>query len=140
MTYLLKVKTSFDAGHRLLGYGGKCASPHGHTYEVELQLVGTDVDDLGMVMDFSDLKGALRDWISENWDHSFLVNSDDIALLEALRAIAEGRIFIFDHENPTAENLAKTLFFTMKAKFGSTVYAVEIRETSRQSVVFRGQH
>jgi 6-pyruvoyltetrahydropterin/6-carboxytetrahydropterin synthase len=140
MTYLLKVNTSFDAGHRLLGYGGKCASPHGHTYGVELRLAGTSVDDIGMVMDFSDMKRALRNWVSENWDHAFLVNSDDVVLLEALGTITEGRIFIFDHENPTAENLAKALFLAMKAKFGSIVYAVEIRETSRQSVVFRGEH
>ncbi|GAA2215791.1 hypothetical protein GCM10009850_112590 [Nonomuraea monospora] len=70
MTFLLRAQAEFSAGHRLIGYGGKCASPHGHTYKAELLLSGTALDSLGMIRDFGDLKNILRAWIQEHWGAS----------------------------------------------------------------------
>ena len=136
MTYELTVETTFDAGHRLLGYPGKCASPHGHTYRVEMRLAQDATDGIGMVMDFADLKNVLNQWLSENWDHAFLLSSDDAQLVAALAQAPECRTYLFQHENPTVENLAGALFRAMRTAVGPTVKAVKIWETARQSATY----
>ena len=42
-----RVAITFDAGHRLLNYPGKCASPHGHTFTAEVLVAGRDLDGRG---------------------------------------------------------------------------------------------
>ena len=58
----------FDAAHRLPGYDGKCARVHGHTYEVEVVVEGPVDEKTGFLMDFYDLKEALRS-VLEELDH-----------------------------------------------------------------------
>lgn len=67
--YTLIVRASFDAAHQIPGHPGACATLHGHTYRVEAEFAGGALDDLGMVRDFGDLKGALREVLP---DHSYL--------------------------------------------------------------------
>ena len=62
--YLLKTEATFDSAHFLRGYNGKCANLHGHTWRVEVT-VGSDTltasgEQRGMVIDFADLKKAVR--------------------------------------------------------------------------------
>ena len=54
-------KFTFEAGHALYGYDGKCKNVHGHSYKLYVTVIGvpiTDKDNVkyGMVIDFSDLK------------------------------------------------------------------------------------
>ena len=56
MPYRDRIEVVFDAGHRLLNYVGKCASPHGHTFRAEIILEGETLNDLGLLVDFSDIK------------------------------------------------------------------------------------
>lgn len=65
MTYLLVVKGSFAAAHRLVGSGGRCENLHGHNFKVELTVGGDVLDDSGMLMDFTDLKKILRSILSD---------------------------------------------------------------------------
>ena len=58
----------FDSMHLLPGHP-KCGVPHGHTYKLEVVAEGPLVN--GMVLDFSDLKGAMRDTL-ETFDHTNL--------------------------------------------------------------------
>jgi len=67
----LSVKTGFAAAHRLRGYQGKCESLHGHNWKVEVVLEGAKLNELGMVMDFSDVKRLLRDIVAD-LDHQYL--------------------------------------------------------------------
>ncbi len=60
MKYLLIVRDSFAAAHRLVGSGGRCENLHGHNFKVELTVGGDDLDDSGMLMDFTDLKKTLK--------------------------------------------------------------------------------
>ena len=71
--YLVRIEATFDSGHRLLDYDGKCAYPHGHTYKAEVFLGGNSLDSQGLVFDFTDLKRQVKGWIDDNWDHAFLV-------------------------------------------------------------------
>lgn len=79
----------FSAAHQLRGYGGKCESLHGHNWRVRVCARASELDHLGMVIDFKMLKSSLNE-ILERLDHHMLNDVEP-----------------FDQINPTAENLAR---------------------------------
>ena len=123
-----RTKVDFDAAHRLLNYNGKCAVPHGHSYQAEIRFESEDLDGLGMSIDFGDVKRPLKDWIDENWDHAFLVNDSDEEMVSALHALSESKIYAFESVNPTAEVMAKTLFDVMSSLVGPEVVSIRMWE------------
>ena len=110
MALTIMKRIRFSAGHRLLGHGGKCEFFHGHNYVAEffVSAAGDDVDDVGRVMDFADLKNLLKTWIDDHWDHSFLVHEADENAIRALSMVEPCRYFVLPC-NPTAENMARYL-------------------------------
>src|SRR5919109_2024076 len=86
------VQSSFAAGHFLRNYKGKCENPHGHNYKVLVTLQGKQLDEAGLLLDFKDLKFAIKDVIAR-LDHQMI---NDIAPFTEL--------------NPSAENLAKYFY------------------------------
>jgi 6-pyruvoyltetrahydropterin/6-carboxytetrahydropterin synthase len=87
------VEAGFSSGHYLRNYRGKCENPHGHNYKVFVTLIGEELDEAGMLLDFKLLKRVMRPTV-EYLDH-FMIN--DLAP--------------FDREiNPSAENLAKYFY------------------------------
>ncbi len=98
-------KISFDAGHRVVGHGGKCKDLHGHRYTIEATFETEILDDLGMVIDFGDIKEILGTWIDKNWDHTMILSRDDKELGENIARITNQQIYYID-SNPTAENIA----------------------------------
>lgn len=123
-----RVEVSFDAAHRLLGYDGKCASPHGHTYRAEVFVGRSDLDDRGLAVDFGDIKRPLKDWIDAHWDHAFLANDRDEALVCALQTIPESKLYCFPGLNPSAEVMARALFCVMQDELGGDLLRVRIWE------------
>ena len=83
------VEESFAAGHALRGYRGKCENVHGHNYKVRVTLEGADLNSIGLLCDFKDLKDAIHSTIRK-LDHQFL-----------------NEVAPFDQLNPSAENLSK---------------------------------
>lgn len=67
----------FDSAHRVLQHESKCRHIHGHRYKLELTLRCPNLDKLGRVLDFSEVKRAFGDWIDRYWDHNVLLNPDD---------------------------------------------------------------
>jgi 6-pyruvoyltetrahydropterin/6-carboxytetrahydropterin synthase len=92
--YRLRIESHFDAAHKLIGYKGKCAELHGHTWKVEVFVVGEKLGDVGILVDFNILEEKMRK-IIERLDHKFLNNIKEIG-------------------NPTCENLSKYIFETLK--------------------------
>lgn len=99
---------SFDAGHRIVGHKGKCARVHGHTYNIEVTLIGSLIVP-GFVADFGDVKDEI-----DKWDHRFLLWDQD----DLWRANLDGRDGMLNHQeqgfipvpfNPTAENMVEDL-------------------------------
>ena len=74
-------KLEWDSGHRVLNHGGKCRHLHGHRYVAEITVEATQLNDLGMVVDFSLIKERVGKWIDENWDHNFLAHPEDPILI-----------------------------------------------------------
>lgn len=110
---LITKEFTFDAAHRVLGHQGKCRYLHGHTYTVLVSVFANELDGLGFVMDFGEMKSLFGGWIDEHFDHNILLNSDDPLLADSIGdgvEIFAGRPpFLFAEENPTAENIAKRL-------------------------------
>ncbi|MEM8680030.1 MAG: 6-carboxytetrahydropterin synthase [Planctomycetota bacterium] len=101
-------RVRFCAGHRLLNHGGKCESLHGHNYQAEFYVTGDQVDDVGRLIDFAQLKKLFKGWIDDNWDHAMLLWDQDRETIAAVQAIPGQRLYPLPF-NPSAENLAKYL-------------------------------
>jgi 6-pyruvoyltetrahydropterin/6-carboxytetrahydropterin synthase len=96
----------FCYGHRLLNYDGKCKYLHGHNGKAIVTLEGPQLDALGMVMDFSQMKKVLQKWIDDTIDHKMMLHRDD-PVLKYLQERNEP-VVVLD-VNPTAENIAKLI-------------------------------
>ncbi len=69
----------FDTGHALAGYDGKCRNVHGHSYRLEVTVIGEPIEDksspkFGMVIDFGDLKDIVKKHVIEDYDHALVLN------------------------------------------------------------------
>ncbi len=106
--YELTVKGHFDAAHALRDYPGECRNLHGHTWDVEVTVVGATLDDIGIVYDFKQLKDDLAAVIT-NYDH-VLIND----------------VPPFDVITPTAENLARVIFERLVETVGEQVRVREV--------------
>ena len=68
----LKVKTRFAAAHQLSMVGKKCENLHGHNWHVEVCVVGNKLNSAGVLVDFGDIKKAVRKIVDGELDHTFL--------------------------------------------------------------------
>ena len=113
-----------SSGHRILHHDGKCSRPHGHNYEITVEVTG-ELTEEGWVVD----KGDVTDVI-DAWDHRFLVEEGD-PLVDAFEASGDGdALVILDHP-PTAEVMSVLLEQRMLEVFPDTVsdVSVSVRET-----------
>ena len=118
-TYTMRIVTDFSAAHLLRGYDGPCARLHGHNWKVEVEVVATALDDLGMGVDFGIIKRHTRE-VLDRLDHRNL-----------------NEIPPFDQQNPTAENIAAYLYRELGRHLDDhrvRVTAITLWETERASV------
>ena len=100
------VKTHFSAAHSLRGYPGDCARIHGHNWIVEAYVECKELDDIGIGIDFREIKQALKD-VLEGLDHFYL-----------------NELPAFRDSNPSSENIAKFLYKELGARLNSDVVKV----------------
>ena len=136
--YQIRIEFTFDSGHRLLDYNGKCAYPHGHTYRAEVFIESQSLNDLGLVYDFTDLKDKIKTWVDENWDHSFLVNSQDSELIAGLGGASLVRLYEFQDENPSCEVMSRVLYEKTVALCNLVPAKVRLWESVNQYSEFSG--
>ena len=119
--YTLRVEGAFEAAHRVVDYPGKCDRLHGHNWVVEAAFRGTQLDDLGMLIDFKVAKKALAA-VLDDYDHYYL---NDIP------PFSEG-------VNPTAENLARIIYERLAARAGTgaELAALTVWESPKSSVTY----
>ncbi|MFC1941984.1 6-carboxytetrahydropterin synthase QueD [Chloroflexota bacterium] len=119
--YEISVETHFDAAHFLRGYQGKCEALHGHRYKVVARLKASKLDDIGLACDFTVIKRHLKDILSR-FDHTCL---NDVPP--------------FDKINPSAENIASTIYGELKGKLEGAPAAiafVEAWESPQTGVIY----
>jgi 6-pyruvoyltetrahydropterin/6-carboxytetrahydropterin synthase len=118
------VEETFAAGHYLRNYKGKCENPHGHNYKVLVTLQGLELDKAGLLLDFKDLKQAMRA-VVERLDHQMI---NDVPP--------------FTEVNPSAENLAKYFYEESNSRLKSvtngrvSVKAVTMFETDTTNATY----
>lgn len=106
--YELTVKDHFDAAHALRGYPGECKNLHGHTWDVEVTVMGETLDEIEIVYDFKQLKADLAQVLGA-YDHAYL---NDVPPFDVL--------------SPTAENLARVVFEQLEGIVGDAVRVKEV--------------
>lgn len=124
----------FCYGHRLLNYEGKCRYLHGHNGKAVIMLEGRDLDQRGMLVDFSDIKKSVAGWIDANLDHRMILNAAD-PVVPMLQAHHEPLHLIA--ENPTAENIARLIYNYAQSQ-GFPVVEVILWETFKSYATYRG--
>ena len=72
---------SFETAHALHGYDGKCKNLHGHSYKLDVTVMGSPISDAsdpkyGMVIDFGDLKKIVKEDIVDVFDHATVFNKN----------------------------------------------------------------
>ena len=93
----------WEAAHRLPWHDGPCRHLHGHSYAMEVTVEGP-VDAQGMVIDFQEVKRAIKPLV-EAWDHSTFVAQNDAELLGVLQQTG-WRHYVLPYDS-TSENLAQ---------------------------------
>ena len=119
--YELTVEGEFSAAHLMRDYDGECARMHGHNYRVLLAVEGEELDECGMLVDFTELKREFEK-ILEELDHRNL-----------------NELPPFDEINPSSENIARYIFQRTQEALeeGMAVSAVTIYESPRSSATYR---
>ena len=117
--YTITVRSRFSSAHNLRGYKGKCEDLHGHNWTVEIYASSVELNELGMVADFRELKDMLVNIVSE-MDHKYLNDLDH-----------------FKRFNPTSENIARYVYEEARAKSGGmNIYKVTVWETDGASATY----
>ncbi len=136
--YTLKTEACFDSAHFLKGYEGKCSNIHGHRWNVEIEVCGEALPEegsfRGMVVDFARLKDDLKS-ITDELDHSLIIERGSLKE-KTLEALNEENFKLVTLEfRPTAENLAKYFYDSMKDK-GYTVKQAVVYETPKNCAAY----
>jgi len=149
MTTVITRYHDISTGHRVHGHESKCANLHGHNYRIHFTVMSrkNQLDTIGRVVDFSVVKTTLCEWLEYNWDHKFLIWSQDpiVPLLMSLDEFSKKQRYQKDYGivqvpfNPTAENMAQYLVDFIGPKLLTpdlVLIEVKIEETAKCSVTY----
>lgn len=117
----IEIDRSFSAAHQLRGYNGDCCKLHGHNYKITVTIRSSELDEIGIALDFKKLKAELDALLAE-YDHS---NLSELADFQAV--------------NPTSENLARTIYRKISEKMNSgtiRVHRVRVGESDHSAVTY----
>lgn len=127
---------SFETGHALYGYDGKCKNVHGHSYKLSVTVIGTPITDtnnvkFGMVIDFTDLKKIVREEIVDVFDHAtvFNKNTPHIELANELKS-RDHHVILVDYQ-PTSENMVIDFAVKIKSRLPQNIalHSLRLQET-----------
>lgn len=101
---------SFETGHALYGYDGKCRNVHGHSYKLSVTVIGSPISDathvkFGMVIDFGDLKKIVKEEIVDKFDHATVFNKNTPHIELAQELEKRGHHVILVDYQPTSEEM-----------------------------------
>ena len=118
----ITIEETFAAGHALRNYRGKCENVHGHNYRCQVSVLGPDLDDIGLLVDFVELKKVVHT-VLDRMDHQWLNDFPP-----------------FDKLNPSAENIAKYIYDEVSSGLGTRpgvkLGSVKLWETDTSSAIY----
>ena len=127
---------SFETGHALYGYDGKCKNVHGHSYKLSVTVIGTPILDrnnvkFGMVIDFTDLKKIVKEEIVDQVDHATVFNETTPHIELAKELKSRGHHVILVDYQPTSENMvvdfSKRIISRLPENIG--LFSLKLQET-----------
>jgi 6-pyruvoyltetrahydropterin/6-carboxytetrahydropterin synthase len=132
--YSVTKRIEFCYGHRLMDYDGVCAHPHGHNAVAEIEVRRDSLDRSNMVVDFSEIKRAVKGWVDRELDHRMILRHDD-PLVAPLQALGEP-VYLLD-SSPTVERIARLLYDVSREQ-GLDVARVTVWETPSSWSTYEG--
>ena len=115
----------FSAAHQIRFHGGKCERLHGHNWRVRVHARASELNRIGMVLDFADLQKLVSE-VGSRFDHQ-VVNE----------------VAPFDRVNTTAELIARFFFdevnrLVLEREAGRVrISRVEVWESEGSVAVYR---
>ena len=135
-TIRITKRFSFETGHALYGYDGKCRNVHGHSYKLYVTVIGRPISDtthvkLGMVIDFSDLKVIVKNKIVDVFDHATIFNKNTPHVELAKELADRGHNVILVDYQPTSEMMIVDFANVIKQELPSHVklHSLKLQET-----------
>ena len=126
----------FETGHALYGYDGLCKNVHGHSYKLDVTVIGYPIDDAenvknGMVIDFGDLKTIVNQEIVHPFDHATVLNINSPHKEIADEMENRGHKILRVNYQPTSEMMILDFAVKIKAKLPNhlKLYSLKLRET-----------
>ena len=119
--YKLTIETKFSAAHQLREYQGRCERLHGHNWKVGVTVDARKLNDIGLAMDFKDLKDVTNSFLSQV-EHAFV-----------------NEVPPFDEINPSSENIAKWLYDGLSVKINDgnlKVSSITVWESDTASATY----
>jgi 6-pyruvoyltetrahydropterin/6-carboxytetrahydropterin synthase len=135
-TIRITKRFSFEAGHALHGYDGKCKNLHGHSYKLSVTVIGTPITDktnpkFGMVIDFTDLKRIVTEEIVNKFDHATIFNKNTPHVKLAKTLKDEGHNVLLVDYQPTTECMIADFATKIKERLpiNLKLYSLKLQET-----------
>jgi 6-pyruvoyltetrahydropterin/6-carboxytetrahydropterin synthase len=127
---------SFETGHALYGYDGKCKNVHGHSYKLSVTVIGKPIVNrndvkFGMVIDFSDLKKIVKEEIVDQFDHATVFNETTPHIELANELKSRGHHVILVNYQPTSENMVIDFAQRIKNRLPAQIqlFSLKLQET-----------
>jgi 6-pyruvoyltetrahydropterin/6-carboxytetrahydropterin synthase len=135
-TIRITKRFSFEAGHALYGYDGKCKNLHGHSYKLSATVIGTPITDktnpkFGMVIDFTDLKRIVTEEIVDKFDHATIFNKNTPHVKLAKTLKDEGHNVLLVDYQPTTECMVTDFArkITKRLPINLKLHSLKLQET-----------
>jgi len=127
---------NFEIAHALWNYNGPCANIHGHSYRLFVTVIGNPIIDeknpnLGMVIDFGDLKKIVSEEIIKPFDHAFIISKQASESLNFTKNQMFEKQIIVDYQ-PTCENMVIDFVQKIKKKLPAelSLHSLKLHETA----------
>lgn len=100
---------TFEMAHALYNYDGPCKNIHGHSYKLDVTLIGRPFlsaghPEDGLVIDFSSLKKIVQKEILDHFDHALVLNGAVPKKVTKLLHKQFDKILMLPYQ-PSCENL-----------------------------------
>ena len=122
--YSIRTEFEFEASHKLdLPYESKCVNLHGHSYRAAATFQSLDgqLNDVGMIVDFTVIKKIIKEKIEDRLDHAYLNDIFEV--------------------NATAEYMSKWICDELNTalnekKIDAKCVKVELNETTKNKAIW----
>lgn len=128
---------SFETGHALYGYDGKCKNVHGHSYRLDVTVIGIPISDsthvkYGMVIDFGDLKKIVKEEIVDVFDHATVFNKNTPHIELAKELENRGHNVLLVDYQPTSEMMVIDFAVKIKKRLPKNIklHSLKLQETA----------